>query len=78
MSHIIEQAEELRSKAIALLLMERGAIDEQLRLLGHDGIATTNKQAKQKVCGICMDASHNARTCPKTKGPLEAPIIQPT
>jgi hypothetical protein len=77
MSHIIEQAEELRARAITLLLMERSAIDEQLGLLGHDGTAAA-KQPKQKVCGTCGDASHNARTCPNKKGTAEVPITQST
>ena len=36
MSHAIDQAEELRKRAIEILLTERAAIDERLAMLSHD------------------------------------------
>lgn len=64
MSHVIEQAEELRKRAIELLLAERTAIDERLAMLSHEGgePATT---FKRRVCGTCGSTDHNARRCPR-------------
>lgn len=70
MSTTIEQADELRSRAITLLLTERTAIDERLKLLGYGGTTPTSKQ---KVCSVCGDSSNNARRCPNKKG-AEAPL----
>jgi hypothetical protein len=72
MSETIQQVDELRSRAIGLLLAERSVIDERLRLFGYDG---TMPVSKQKVCSLCGDGSHNARTCPNKKG-AEAPAIR--
>jgi hypothetical protein len=74
MSETIQQAEELRSRAIGVLLAERTAIDERLRLFGYDG--TTAIQPKQKVCSVCGDSAHNARTCPKKKAGAELHAAQ--
>lgn len=63
MSHIIEQAEELRQKAIAILLQERETIDAKLMQLGHAG---PPKQAKRS-CSNCGGTDHNARRCPTNK-----------
>lgn len=71
MSETIQQADELRSRAIGLLLSERNAIDERLRLFGYDGAASVT-EPKQKVCSVCSQPSHTARTCPNKKG-AEAP-----
>jgi len=73
MSETIQQADELRGKALALLLNERSAIDERLRLLGYDGTAP---QPRQRVCTVCGDSAHNARTCPNKKTGAEAPATQ--
>lgn len=70
MSETIENADRLRQQAISLLLEERNAIDGRLKLLGYDGAAAI---PKQKVCRMCGDSSHNARTCPNKKG-AEAPV----
>lgn len=77
MSEIIQQAEELRSRAIAVLVSEKNAIEDELRLLRYDGDSPNDgKYAKRKACGLCGDATHNARTCPNKKGTSEAPVIQ--
>jgi hypothetical protein len=70
MSETIENADRLRQQAINLLLEERNAIDERLRFFSYDGVAPI---PKQKVCSVCGDGSHNARTCPNKKG-AEAPV----
>jgi hypothetical protein len=62
---ILEQAEDLRQKAIVLLQQERDAIDQKLALLGHDG---TSREARRS-CSICGAADHNARRCSKNKAP---------
>lgn len=66
MSYAIDQAEELRKRAIEILLTERAAIDERLAMLSHDlegSLAAA--PAKRRACGLCGSADHNARRCPK-------------
>jgi hypothetical protein len=58
---ILDQAEELRQKAITLLVQEREAIDQKLTQLGYDGAP---KQTKRS-CSVCGAADHNVRRCPK-------------
>jgi ribosomal protein S27AE len=60
---ILDQAEELRQKAIALLVQERQAIDQKLSQLGYDGAPRELKRS----CSNCGAADHNARRCPKDK-----------
>jgi len=72
MSEILDQAEELRGKAIALLLAERQAIDRMLALLGHDG-ASPAAPAKPKTCAVCGSPEHNARF--HKKAGAETPAI---
>ena len=57
MSDAIQQAEELRTKAISLLLSERQTIDAALANLGHTGASapTTRK------CTVCGEEGHTAR-----------------
>jgi hypothetical protein len=62
MSHITEQAEELRQKAIALLLQEREAIDQKLAQFGFAGAAS---KEVRRSCSVCGAPDHNARRCPK-------------
>jgi len=62
---ILDQAEELRQKAIVLLLQEREAVDQKLAQLGHDG---TPREPK-RVCSVCGAADHNARRCSKKNAP---------
>ena len=67
MSHILDQAEEFRMKAIELLLSERAAIDEMLRKLTHDGAGETapaSDKPRKKSCTKCGEAGHSARNCP--------------
>jgi len=59
----IEQAEELRQKALALLLGERQAIDDKLAMLGHDGTAKPVTR-KPTTCAKCGEVGHTVRTCP--------------
>jgi len=63
---ILDQAEELRQKAITLLLQEREAIDQKLAQFGFTG--ATPKEAKRS-CSVCGAADHNARRCQKSKAP---------
>ncbi len=65
MSDILNQVEDLRQKAISILLAERQAIDEKLALVGY----TANGQMpkKTKACSICGSLEHNARTCSQAK-----------
>ena len=60
MSIILEQAEDLRKRAVELLLTERNAIDEKLTTLGYDGAGTAKKV---RACSKCGSADHNSRTC---------------
>jgi hypothetical protein len=62
MSTILEQAEQYRQQAIALLIQERETIDQKLNQLGANG---DNSPAAKKVraCSKCGSADHNARTC---------------
>jgi hypothetical protein len=70
MSHVTEQAEELRRKAIALLVEEREAIDQKLAQLGHDGAPREPKRS----CSHCGAADHNARRCPKNNATESAAV----
>jgi len=73
MSQILEQVDELRSRAIGLLLTERSAIDERLKLLAYDGAAPI---PKPRVCGACGSEGHTTRTCANKKAGVEAPATQ--
>ena len=71
----VSQSEELRQKAIALLLEEKGAIEEQLSVLGFAASpSATPRQvpatpAKPRICGACGGENHTARTCNKKAPP---------
>ena len=67
---VLTESEDLRQKAIALLVEERTAIEEQLARLGYDGAAPTS--AKPRACGKCGEIGHTARTCTKTEAPRVA------
>ena len=75
MSETIQQADELRGRAVALLLTERTAIDERLKLFGYDGTVPTT-QPKPKSCSVCGGAGHTSRNCDK-KGTNESSLTQP-
>ncbi len=69
MSQILEQAEQLRKQAIAILIAERAAIDEQLKLLAYDRAdapAGPPPVKKARACAQCGQPGHSAKTC---KGP---------
>lgn len=70
MSQITEQADELRKKAIEILLNERAAIDERLNLLAYQGTGM-NTPTKQRTCRTCGSPEHDARRCP-TKHPADS------
>jgi Zinc knuckle len=66
MSHILDRADELRKQAITLLVTERRAIDERLRMLAYDGAEpSTPTEPKTRVCRECGEPGHNSRRCPK-------------
>src|SRR5450755_3743105 len=65
MSEVMNQAEELRQKMIALLVAERQAIDEKLVQIGCG--ASPQAAKKSKACSICGSGEHNARTCDQRK-----------
>ena len=67
MSHIIDQAEELRQQAISLLLAERETIDRKLNQLGHDGAEP--KTGRVKKCSRCGTEGHSVRTCTAPETP---------
>lgn len=67
MSQVIEQADELRSKAIEILVAERGRIDERLSLLGYDGAPIASPAKKERACGTCGGTGHTSRACPGGK-----------
>jgi hypothetical protein len=76
MSHILDQADELRKKAIELLLAERNAIDETLRKLAHDAsgdVALKPREPRKKACTACGEHGHNARGCPKKSPDASGP-----
>lgn len=61
---ILEQAEELRSQAIELLLKERGTIDQKLDQLGYQtGAAPEKKNGRTVKCSRCLGEGHTIRTC---------------
>jgi hypothetical protein len=79
MSEAIQQADELRSKAIGLLLEERTAIEAHLRLLGFDGTtpnATQPANRKPKACSQCGGDGHTARACSNKNTGAGAPATQ--
>jgi hypothetical protein len=63
MSQIIDQADDLRKRAIEILLTERAAIDERLGMLAYDGPSI--RPAQQRTCRNCGGTDHNARRCPQ-------------
>jgi hypothetical protein len=65
MSEIIQQADELRARAITILVAERALIDERLTLLGYDGTAPGAPAGgrRAKTCSACGGENHTARTC---------------
>jgi len=66
MNTAIDQADELRKRAIEILLTERAAIDERLGMLSYDAAGAPNSTpTKRRACGICGSADHNARRCTK-------------
>jgi len=69
MSEAIQQADELRSRAIGLLLTERTAIDERLKLFGYDGTEPATRQTKARTCSKCGQEGHNAKGCPSSTTP---------
>jgi hypothetical protein len=73
MSQILEQVDELMSRAIGLLLTERSAIDDRLKMLGHDGAAPI---PKPRLCGACGSEGHTTRTCMNKKTGAAAPVTQ--
>ncbi len=60
---VLEQAEDLRKRAIELLLGERNLIDEKLLTIGYDGAIAEIKKGAARKCGKCGSPDHNARTC---------------
>jgi hypothetical protein len=74
MSYAIDQAEDLRKRAVEILLTERAAIDEHLAMLSYDGgEAASAASSKRRVCTVCGSADHNARRCPKKGAPSPPP-----
>ncbi len=69
MSHVTEQAEELRQKAIALLLQEREAIDQKLTQLAYN----SGPRELKRSCSNCGATDHNARRCPKAQASENVP-----
>lgn len=65
MSQAIEQADELRRKAIEILLAERAAIDDHLAMLSYNGSPATTAPNRRRLCGVCGSPDHNARRCPQ-------------
>ena len=63
---ILDQAEQLRQQAIALLLQEREMIDQKLNQLGG---AKSTEQKKARTCSKCGQNGHNAKTCPASGEP---------
>lgn len=79
MSHAVDQAEDLRKRAVEILLTERAAIDEHLAMLSYDGgEAPRAASSKRRACTVCGSPDHNARRCPTkdneppASGPQEA------
>lgn len=72
MSQIIDQADELRKRAIEILLTERTAIDQRLAVLGHDGTPPVASQ-RLRSCGICGSSEHNARRCSRKNSDVSGP-----
>ena len=77
MSHAIDQAEDLRKRAVDILLAERAAIDEHLAMLSYDGgEAPSAASSKRRACTVCGNADHNARRCPKNGSETSASASQ--
>lgn len=62
MTESVRRSEELRQSAVALLLEERGEIDEQLARMGFTG-TEEKPEPKQRVCKKCGGLGHVAKTC---------------
>jgi hypothetical protein len=69
MTEAIKRAEELRQSAIALLLEEKGELDEKLAQMGWDGIGAAPKKGRVKTCSLCSGEGHTAPTCPTKPKP---------
>jgi hypothetical protein len=70
MSDVLVQVEELRLKAITLLLAERQAIDEKLATFGSEEGSQSRKRTSCKRCG---QEGHTVRTCPRPE--VELPSV---
>lgn len=64
MSQILQQAEDLRQQAIALLVAERETINQKLNQLGGEAGAVQIKNGRKKSCSRCGVEGHTVRTCP--------------
>jgi hypothetical protein len=71
MSEALKKSEEMRQAAIALLLDERGQLDDALAKLGYEGEIPNggNKKPRTVKCSKCGADGHQARTCPGTATP---------
>ncbi len=69
MNDTIRRSEEIRQSAIALLLEEKSAIEEQLAKCGWENGAVPAAPKSTRVCGKCGQAGHNAKTCPQVAEP---------
>ncbi len=76
MSQITDYVDELRKKAIELLVTERAAIDDRLAMLGYDGTPAT-RPLRQRTCGVCGSTEHNAQRCPKKNSDVAEPRTNP-
>jgi hypothetical protein len=68
MTEAIRRSEEIRQSAVALLLEERAAIDEQLAKCGWEGEPPAPK--KEKTCKKCGQSGHMAKTCTAEPTPV--------
>lgn len=83
---LLELIEQKKQPEIEKLLEERKTIDEKLSRLGHHEPATAQKRpataAKgtgtgkgERVCSICHEKGHNARTCPNKANAAQASLV---
>ena len=60
----IEKIEGLKKSAIEALLEQRKEIDIKLKKLGFNETPKAKESKIERVCKLCGQSGHNARTCP--------------
>ena len=64
----LQDAGVLTGQDAANILAERGVVEEERRDGGENGRSLKRRRSGGRLCGICREPGHNARTCPDAEG----------